>query len=194
MPASCLPTKSFRRSRPLRFEPLESRLALTGLPLPELGLEAYLARPPVMGPVMEQVAAFEVPSANLDSADDATIDTLVQQLALAPVPPAVGPLEGEGEFIIPPPVTPPLVLPPLLPTLLTFSASHADGGWVRLTGSISAAILPNTIIQFGGLFSGHMTTCDSSGNFTYFALDPGIAGMVTAQVAGSATILSSYLD
>jgi len=140
-----------------------------------------------------EVVALEVPSVNLDPAHDATIDALALQLAVAGIPPAVGPLEGEGEFIIPPPVIPPLVLPPLLPTLLTFSASHADGGWVRLTGSISTAILPYTIIQFGGLFSGHMTTCDSSGNFTYFALDPGIAGMVTAQVAGSTTTLSSYL-
>jgi hypothetical protein len=183
--------KARRRSRSLRFESLESRLALTGLPLPDLGsLDAYLALPPVMGPVMEQVAPVAIPAASLtDSVDVAAIDTVLEQVVA--VPPGVGSLEGEGEEM-PPPLPPP-VFPPLLPTLLTFSAEHADGGWVRLSGSISATISPTTMIQFGGLFSGHMTTCDSSGHFTYFVLDPGIAGMVTAQVAGSSTVLSSYL-
>lgn len=178
--------QSRRRSRSLRFERLESRWVMTGLDLPvDAGsLAEYLAQPPVMGPALEPVAIDEAPSASpvLDP------EAIAEPLAASAVESTIEALAGEGEGDLPG-----LIQFPTLPTILTFTAQHVDGGWIRLSGSISATTFL-TIVQFGGLFSGHMTTCDSSGNFTYFAPDPGSAGFVTAQVAGSSTILSSYLD
>jgi hypothetical protein len=217
--------QSRRRSRSLRFEPLESRLALTGLALPESGsLDAYLAQPPVMGPVVELVAAVEDPAANLEVAGDAAIEAVVAQLAeqlvITTLPPTVGELEAEGEDALPPPTDPlpppptdplpppptdPLPSPPTDPlpppptdplpqlaTLVSFAAERVDGGWVRLSGTVSSTAPEGTQVLFGGLVSAS-ATCDAAGAFSIFVSDPGTSGFITAQVANSTTFLSVYL-
>jgi hypothetical protein len=165
-------------SRKLRFEALESRLALTAAPTAELvTLEQYLDQPPEMGPVIDQVALAALSAAPAE----------IEPAAAFPSS-SVGVLEGEGEDWFPPP--PPL---PPLPILLEFSADRVDGGWVRLTGSISV-LLAGVPISFGGLIVGHSTQSDATGHFQHFVPDPGSSGFVTANIVGTIVFLSDYLD
>lgn len=198
-----------RRSRGLRFEALESRLALTGLAeaISAGSLAEYLSQPAEPGPVIEEAAVGGDPAAS-----DPLLDELIDQVAMETLPPTVETLEGEGEDPLDPvaeplpdpiteplpdPITEPLPGPlpdPTAPTLTSFSVEHIDGGWVRLFGTVSAADPAGIAIEFGGLFEGESTTTDDLGNFSLQVPYPGSSGFVTATAEGSTTFLSAYLD
>ncbi len=190
-------TRIYQRTRGLRFESLEPRLALTGLPLQPFtaSLADYLAHPNSPGPVFQDAAnvAVQQTFAPNPAVHDAVCETFANQAT----PPAPGPLQGEGEDPLPPlfpPPPPPLPLPlPPLIVLTSFEAEHAEEGWVRLAGTVSAPNPLGTQILFVGLVSGQ-TTANADGTFSLLVLDPAMPGLVFAYAIGSTTVLSDYLD
>jgi hypothetical protein len=173
-------TRHHRRySRRLRFEPLESRLALTGLSAAAVSLADYLAQPQEMGPALEQaVLTADAPSAPAPAESALTHEVIAEQLA-ASLAPSIDASEAEGEGF-----------PDA--TLDSFTVQHVDGGWVRLSGSLSSSNPLGVPVFFGGLFSGLFTLSDSLGNFSRTVPDPGYAGFVSAQAPYS-NIMWAYL-
>ena len=160
-----------KRSRRLAVENLESRLALSGVPLPSTdgSLARYLDEAPVMGPalpaVVEAIVSSEAPV--LDAAAIEAADALAALLSNpAPTSASEDFGEGEGESDA--------------PTMLSFDVSLVDGGWVRLAGQISDNDPAGAIVYFGGLFENEIATCDPGGYFVWYVSDPGYSGFVSA--------------
>ena len=166
-----------RRSRLLRFESLESRLAMTALTGDAVTLAEYLAQPQDMGPALEQPAYVEDPTAAAGG-ESPVLDTAAEQVADS-VAPAVDALQAEGEGF---PGT----------TLLSFSVERVDGGLVRLSGSVSTSNPLGVPVFFGGLFSGLSAWTDEWGNFSRVVPDLGFSGYVSAQAPYS-NIMWAYL-
>jgi hypothetical protein len=159
-------TLNGRRSRLLRFESLESRLAMTALTADAVTLAEYLAQPQEMGPVLEQPAAALEQAVAVEG-EAALLDAAVEQIA-ASVAPAVDASEAEGEGF-----------PGA--TLLTFSVERMDSGFVRLSGTVSTSSPFGVPVFFGGIFMGLFTWTDESGNFSRMVPDLGNSGYVSAQ-------------
>lgn len=165
------------RFRPLQLESLESRLAMTALAADAVSLAEYLALPQDMGPVLEQSATVRDQPVEY-AGEAAVLDTAIDQIATS-VAPAVDATEAEGEGL---PGT----------TLLSFYAQRIDGGFVRLSGSVSTSDPLGLPVFFGGLFSGLSTWSDEAGNFSRVVPDPGYSGYISAQAPYS-NILWVYL-
>src|SRR5688500_14181276 len=149
-----------KRSRRLAVENLESRLALSGVPLPSAdgSLAQYLDEAPAMGPtlpaVVEAIVSSEAPV--LDAAAIEAADALAALLSSPGATSASEDLgEGEDESTE-------------APTMLSFDVSLVDGGWVRLAGQISDNDPAGAIVYFGGLFENEIATCDPGGYFVWY--------------------------
>jgi len=192
-------TRINQRTRDLRFESLESRLALTGLPFQPLAasLADYLAHTHSPGPVFQDVAKAVATAQQTFAPNPAAHDAVCETFANQATPPAPGPLQGEGEDPLPPlfPPAPPLPPPPLPPliVLTSFEAEHAEAGLVRLAGTVSAPNPLGTQILFVGLLSGQ-TAANADGTFSLLVSDPAMPGLVYAYAVGSTSFLSDYLD
>src|SRR4029453_3951942 len=88
-------TRINQRTRGLRFESLESPLALTGLPLQPFtaSLADYLAHPNSPGPVFQD-AANDVAVQQTFAPNPAVHDAVCETFANQATPPAPGPLQG----------------------------------------------------------------------------------------------------
>lgn len=154
-------------ARRLRFEALESRLALSGAPVAtDIALSDYLSQAPEMGPLLPPAEVAEADAHQLDEASIQAADALAADLAAAA---SSGPeaMEGEGESVS--------------PTLLTFDIMHVDGGFVRLFGTLSDDDPGMVNVMFGDLFEGTNALSDSLGNFETYVPHPGYGGTVTAR-------------
>jgi hypothetical protein len=186
--------RQFRRSRPLKFESLESRLALAGLVVDATTLADYLAQPVPMGPAAPAEVSAPSSAPDLSPVLSQTADALAEQLAGSSPQPATNEAEGEDPIAIDP--HGPVGSPPLLSS---FTVEAVDGGWVRLFGTIDDDNPENALVYFTGLFLNEYTSCDASGNFSLFVLDPGFSGFVTAHAVDrdynlSLNSLTRYLE
>lgn len=182
-------TASNWTSRKLRLETLEPRLALTASPADAGSLEEYLTEPVEMGPVADPAVLAEAPDATttLDPVEIASDSVTPGPLDAGAVDSALLDLQGEGEG-------PGMILNPLALTLTSFTAEHVDGGWVRLSGTVSGGYVAGTMVFFGGLIGAQMAICDASGSFTHFVPDPGVSGYIVAYVPMATNYLTAYLD
>ena len=168
------PSRSARRNTRLVGEVLESRLALSGTPLPadvavtDGSLAAYLAESPEYGPCLPPVAEVGeyAPAPILTEGAIAAADALADDLVAGFAAPAPASDEAEGESIS--------------PVLLSFEARRVDGGFVVLEGKVFDDDLGMVNVSFGNLFAGATAMSDSSGNFATYVEDPGYGGLITA--------------